>query len=344
MPVPLGSGIVDVGSFARNIVTHIRGILLCALAIGLIAMTVGLLTPAKYTAESVIRVIPPKGQESIDPTALATAVDWYVALANAPSVAQTASAGQPSLSPEEVQERTRLALGNGPGEVVVLATSPDKAASVSLSNTMANAFVSVVSQDEALQIGQTRLTVLLPAQLASRAGPGPLTLFLSGFLLSFVLVATAAGILHPHLNWRLSRRLLASMEDETGITVITDRAELAAFLAFKGRETAQVWLATDAGVPSDFWADLQERIHGLGANLTVLAPDGARDDPARPAVVYLPDPNDGSAATLAAAAATGAFAVMVCPAGQRARGLRRYIHQLPQYGLRPLVLTTAGGG
>lgn len=338
----LGSGAVDAGTFARNIGTHLRGVLLGSVLLGLLAIAPTLLLPPTYAAQSVVRVVPPQGQDFVDADSLDTAVEWYMALADVPSVLQQVALGmRPPMSSDEVREQTTLVPGDGPGEVAVRATSRDADEAVSLSDAMAEAVVSTVQDDKALQVGSTSLRTLLPAQPAKRVGTGPVALFVTGFLLGFALFATGAALLHRHLNWRLSSRMLESVGDEAGVPVITRRDELAAFLTLKGTEEPQAWLATTSGVPQTWWRDLRERMRALGGAGEVVSIGAGETITAQPAagIVYVPDPNDGHASTVGAVAATGAPALLVCSRGQRARGLRRMLAQLAEFGVRPLAIT-----
>lgn len=333
---------MDVGTFARNIGVHMRGILFGSVVLGLLTLVPSVLLPPTYVTQSVVRIVPPEGQDFVDADSLDTAVEWYTALADVPSVLQQAASGmQPPASPEEMRDQTILVQGDGPGEVAVRATSSDAAEAVSLSDTMAEAVVSAVQDDTALQIGSTSLSLLLPAQPAKRVGTGPVALFGTGFLLGFALFATGAALLHRRLNWRLSPRMFESLSDEVGAPVITDRDELAAFLALKSKEGPQAWLATTSGVPETWWRDLQESISSLGGASEVesIGPSLTMNRQPAAGLVYLPDPNDGRAATLGAVAATGAPVLLVCPHDQRARGLRRLLARLREFGVRPLALT-----
>lgn len=332
------------GSFTRNIITHIRGILFGSLLIGILAAAAGLVLPANYLAQSTVRVIPPAGQRAIDPAALETAVDWYLPLADVSSInEQAAVTTEPPLSAQQVKDRTTMVFGQGPGDIWVRGLARDPAAAISLSNAMATAVVAAVANDETMQLGRTSLSVLVPAGRATRTGTAPWLLFVTGFLVGFVLVATAAGILHRHLNWRLSPRMLSSIAEEIGVPAFTDPDELAAFLVLKARTGPQAWLATAKGVPTTVWSGLRSRMGDLADDIVVvpMADDPKGPDSAGPGVVYAPDPNNGSPTLLGEVAATGAPALLVVPTDQRARSLRRMLRLHAEFGVRPLALTTA---
>lgn len=334
---------MDVGVFTRNIIVHWRGVLVGSLVIGLLVSVASLLLPGRYVAESTLRVIPPAGQ--LDADSLATAVDWYTAVETVPSIAQAAGAAtRPALTAEEVGDQSTLTVGKGPGEIVVRATASDAAQAMSLSGAMASAVVAGVTANESLQVADTTVSILVPAQEASRVGSGPLTLFLTGFLLGLVLLATGAALLHRHLNWRLTPRILASLTQETGIPAISDTRELAAFLALKGREGPQAWLAAGDGVSDSWWAELRAAVHGLGGATEVVVVSSQTEAVApAPGMVYFPRPNDGNGLSVAAASATGAPALIVCARGQRARSLRALLGRMSEFGITPLVIGTVGG-
>jgi len=335
---------VDVGTFARGIVAHMRGILICSLLLGLLAMAPSLLLPPTYLSLATVRVVPPTGQDYVDADSLATAVEWYVALADVNAVVEQASElVQPPMDANEVVRQTALVIGEGPGEVAVRGTSRDPATAVSLSNAMAQSVVTAVTEDEALQIGDTTVSLLRSAQPANRVGTHPVTMFLTGFLLGFVLLATGAALLHRHLNWRLTPRMLKALGDEAGVPVLTADDDLSAYLALKGKQGSQAWLATAPGVPQSWWSDLEDRVRLLGGASEVesLRPGGTVPADPAPGRVYVPDPNDGSASALGVIAATEAPALVVCPSGQRAKALRKLLTQLGEFGVRPLALTVA---
>lgn len=330
---------VDIANFGRNIALHIRGILVGSLLVGVLAAAVGLLMPATYTAEATVRVINNSAQP-LDPEALATAVNWYAALGVVPAIAAQAGVDtRPPMSAADVLEHLSLQPGVGPGEMQVVARSGDQQQAVSLSDAMTAALVQRVSADSQLAWEDTSLSVLVPAQVAGRAGGSPATLFVTGVLLAFVVFATAAGLLHDVVNWRLKPRFLHSLAQDCGISAFDDMDSLAVQAALRSREGNQTWMASGPGVTEQTWADLLERVRNLGAPVEVLSINGEPEQViAGRGQIFVPTHNDAGPLSLTAVSRMHAPVLVLCPPRQRSKELRGFLDRLQSVGVRPFAL------
>ena len=123
----------------------------------------------------------------------------------------------PQLSASEVQSRTKLAPGAGPGEITVTATGPDAEGAQDLADAMSRAVLTLVDGDAQQRIGNTTLRLLVPADAGTRAGRSALTLGVATFLLLLVVTSTLVAFLGRRVNWRLSPAAAAELADYLGI-------------------------------------------------------------------------------------------------------------------------------
>ncbi len=311
----------------RNVRVHIRGVLVGSIISGLLAIGVTFILPQSFTTSSTLRVVPPEGQ--LNPDLLTTAVDWYVALGDVPSVLQAAATGtSPSMSPTEVRDDVQLKAGGGPGEVVIEVRTANEEQALDLNNVMAEVLVKLVAADPTLQLGQTQLAQLVPAESASPSGSGRATLFVTGFLVGFVLLATGAGLLHRYINWRLSPRVLRSLGHEQGIRSYGDEPAFVVFLATMARTAGQCWVAAGPSVTASDWNLLAQKVNELGEQLTMHGESAHAAASASPGDVFQPTPNDGSPRAVAAAGVVGLPCVVMVPRKIRISRVRGLLQQL----------------
>lgn len=317
----------------RNIGVHIRGVLLLSILAGCLAVGLSLASPNTYSSTSTLRVVPPGG--SLDTNLLSTSVEWYAALGDVPEVLNTASnRSKPAVSTTTLREASTLVPGAGPGEIIITATSPDERQAISMNDALAETLVETVNKDEELQLGGTQLSVLLPAETQGQLGSGVATMFVTGFLAGFVLLATAAGLLHSFVNWRLNARILKALGAQLEIPAFTSAADLALFAGQQARTGPQTWVAASSRIDPSAWTAVQQEVAQLGTPTRLVRVSEAADPAGGEGpVVYLPDPNDGSPAAIAAASHVAAPAVVLATPGTRLRQVRDCLSRLDEVGI-----------
>ncbi len=329
---------MEVGDFIHNAWVHIRGVLLGAVLGGLLAAALSLTSASSFTSTSTLRVVPPAG--ALDTDLLSTAVEWYAALGDVPAVLDAASASAvPAVDTTTMREQSSLAPGVGPGEIIVTATAPDEQQAVSMNNALGSSLVQIVNKDEELQLGGTQLRVLLPAEGQGQMGSGAVTLFVTGLLAGFLVLFTAAGLLHRFINWRVNGRILRALGSELQIPVFTATADLALMLVQQGRIGGQTWMAATPGIPDSAVESLRRQTEHLGGpvDLVVIADSGERP-PADGHTVYLPEPNDASPSALSAVSLASSPAAVLVVARSRSRQVRATLTKLRELGIPVLAL------
>ncbi len=332
---------MEISDFLRTALVHIRGVLIGA---GLVAAAVAgflVIAPQPYSATSTMRVIQPTG--TLDSSILPTAVEWYSALGDVPAIlAASAARTQPPVSPSELRTRSSLAPGSGPGEIVVTVTSSDEAQALSMNTSLSQALVDQVENDPTLQFGETRLSVLVPAEVGGQTGRGVVVVFVTGFLASFVLFFTVAGLVHRHVNWRINDRILRALGTERELMTFSGSSDLAVFLVERSRHTGQTWMAASPGVPPETWTSLEAQVSGLGADVRALQVSDTTEVPeAEVGAVFFPDPNDGGPAAIAAASLAGSPALVMVSRGSGSRALRGFLDQLQAVGVPVMAAAVA---
>lgn len=326
-----------------------RWLVLVLSALGALAVAV-LVTvlPPTYSSTAIIRVVPPTG--ALDVQALSTAVSWYVSLGQVPTVLRTAGdAMNPPLSPTQVEQRTELDSGSGPGEITVKATGSDPQSTQQLATLMSQSVLAAVTADPELRIGNTSLQNLVPASTPSRSGPGAVPLAVATFLLLLVLLISAVALLGRRVNWRLSPAAfeelgshigmpafrIASTPEAVGPGSISAAAALGPVALDRSIAVVPVGAGRD-GVAAA--RTLAEALSRLGLQMPVVeAPGGAQAG--APAVYAVG--TGGPDAVAAATRLTSPVALAVAR-GTRSRAVMRLLGDLQALELEVVALLMLG--
>ncbi len=332
---------MEISDFLRNALVHIRGIIVGAILAGLAVAGALVLASQPYSATSTLRVIQPTG--ALDATLLPTAVEWYAALDQVPGIVSAAAGrAQPPVASETLQAQSSLSPGSGPGEIIVTVSGSDADEALSSNTALSEVLVEQVEKDPTLQFGETRLSVLVPAGVNGRLGFGVAAAFLTSALAAFLLLFTAAGLLHRQFNWRVNKRVLKALGPELGLEAFCDPEELAVVLVSRCREHAQTWMAAGADVTPETFASLAGEVSTLGGSVTIEPiPDTARDAPPGPGIVYLPEPNDGSPLAVSAANRASAPTLILVSKKCRARVVRSLVERLRAVGVEVWAIAPA---